>query len=201
MKQQNQGFLTIVTAIVVGALVAGGALFLLKVAPEPQPEVQPEVQPTKLDTELLDTLQKQRDELLKVKEELEAQLRDFGATVNPVAGAVYYLSGSGISGSATSFTLTSLTIPQTGYELLDADFSDTFYVTLEPGSSTRQEIASCTTVAQSASDNTATISGCTRGLLPFTPFTASTTYQFAHGGGTSVIFSNPPQLYEQFPAR
>ena len=202
MKNKNQGFLTIVVALVVGALVAGGALALLKLKkevvflPEPQPEVQP-----KPDTEPLEMLQKQRDELLKVKEELEAQIREFGATVNPVAGAVYYLSGSGVSGSATSFTLTSLTMPQTGYELLDADFSDTFYVTLEPGSRTRQEIASCTTVAQSGSDNTATVSGCTRGLLPYTPFTASTTYQFAHGGGTAVIFSNPPQLYEQFPAR
>ena len=199
MKQKNQGFISIVVALVVGAIVAGGALAFLRkeavIQQEPQPEVQPE------NTELLEELQKQRDELLKVKEELEAQLREFGATVNPVAGAVYYLSGSGLSGSATSFTLTSLTIPQTGYELLDADFSDTFYVTFEPGSRTRQEIVSCTTVAQSGSDNTATVSGCTRGLLPFTPFTASTTYQFAHGGGTSVIFSNPPQLYEQFPAR
>lgn len=50
-----------------------------------------------------------------------------GANVtNPVGGNVYTLAGSGVSGSATSITLTSLTIPQTGYEVLDADLSDTF---------------------------------------------------------------------------
>ena len=113
-----------------------------------------------------------------------------------VGGTTYALSGSGISSSATSIGLTSLTIPQTGYELLDADFSDTFYVTIEPGNTSRQEFASCTTVAQNA-DNTATLSGCTRGLRPFSPYTANSSYQFAHAGGTKLIFSNPPQLYDE----
>lgn len=124
--------------------------------------------------------------------------RTVGATL-PVAGQTYTLAGSGTTGSATSITLSSLTIPQTGYKLQDSDFSDTFYITFEPGSRQRQEIASCTTVTQNA-NNTATLSGCTRGLLPFTPFTASSSYQFAHGGGTSVIFSDPPQLFNQFLA-
>ena len=122
-------------------------------------------------------------------------------TVLPLGGTVYTLSGSGVSASATSITLTSLTIPQTGYEILDADVSSTFYITLEPGNRTRQEVASCTTVTQSGSDNTATLSGCTRGLTPFTPYTASSTYRFAHGGGTAVVFSNPPQLYNQFAGK
>lgn len=115
----------------------------------------------------------------------------------PLAGTTYTLSGSGVSGAATSITLTSLTIPQTGYEITDSDVSDTFYITLEPGNRTRQEVVSCTTITQNAND-TATLSGCTRGLLPFSPYTASSSYQFAHGGGTSVIFSNPPQLYNEF---
>ena len=131
---------------------------------------------------------------------LEACLRGpdgfLGATL-PVAGATYILAGSGVTGSGTSISLQTLTLPQSGYELLDADFSTTFYVTLEPGSRTRQEIASCTTVTQNA-DNTATLSNCTRGLLPISPYTASTTYQFAHAGGTSVIFSDPPQLFNEF---
>ena len=118
-----------------------------------------------------------------------------GATL-PVAGATYTLAGSGVTGSGTSITLQTLTLPQSGYELLDADFSTTFYVTLEPGSRTRQEIASCTTVTQNA-DNTATLSNCTRGLLPISPYTASTTFQFAHAGGTSLIFSDPPQLFNE----
>jgi len=93
----------------------------------------------------------------------------------------------------------SLTLPQTGYKILDADLGTTFYITLEPGNRTKQEIVSCTTVVQNA-NGTATLSGCSRGLLPITPYTASSTYAFAHGGGTSVIFSNPPQFYNQFLA-
>jgi len=122
-----------------------------------------------------------------------------GSTLN-LAGTTYNLSGSGISSSATSITLQSLTIPQTGALITDAMLSDTFYVTLEPGSKTKQEIVSCTTATQN-SGGTATLSGCTRGLLPFTPFTASTTYQFVHAGGSQVIFSDPPQLFELYVAK
>lgn len=123
----------------------------------------------------------------------------FGAT-QPVAGATYTLSGGGVSSSATSIVLASLTLPQTGQELVDSDFSDTFHVTLEPGNRSRQEIVSCTTVTQGAG-TTATLSGCTRGLSPITPYTASTSLQFAHGGGTQVIFSDPPQLFNFYTAK
>lgn len=115
-------------------------------------------------------------------------------------GQTYALAGTGISSSASSFTLTSFTIPQNGKKIQDSEMSDTFYGTFEPGSRARQEFFSCTTVTQN-SDNTATISGCTRGLSPVTPYTSSTSLQFAHGGGTSVIFSNTPQFYDQFPAK
>ena len=124
----------------------------------------------------------------------------FGAPVEPVAGATFNLSGSGVAASTSVITLQSLTIPQTGQVLVDGDFSDTFYLTLEPGSRSRQEIVSCTTVVQN-SGGTATLSGCSRGLSPITPFTASTTLRFAHGGGTQVIFSDPPQLFNQFAAK
>ena len=116
--------------------------------------------------------------------------------VTPIAGQTYTLAGSGISSTDTSFTLTSFTITQNGYKIQDSDMSDTFYITLEPGSRARQEIISCTTVVQNA-DNTATISGCVRGLSPVTPYSASSTLQFAHSGGSIAIFSNPPQLYKQ----
>lgn len=118
----------------------------------------------------------------------------------PVAGTNYTLAGSGITSSANSITLQSLTIPQTGYKLQDSDFSSTFYVTLEPGNTKRQEISSCTTVTQNA-NNTATLSGCSRGLAPIYPYTASTTYAFPHAGGTSVIFSDAPQLFNEFTAK
>jgi hypothetical protein len=120
----------------------------------------------------------------------------FGAS-QPVAGSTYNLAGSGVSNSATSITLASLKLTQTGQKLQDSDFSSTFYITLEPGNPTKQEITSCTTVTQNA-NGSATLSGCTRGLSPITPYTASTTLRFSHGGGTSVIFSNPPQFYNEY---
>lgn len=123
-----------------------------------------------------------------------------GAIVQPFAGATYTLAGSGVSSSATSLTLQSLTIPQTGQEIQDSDLSSTFYLTIEPGNRIKQEIISCTTLVQNAG-GTATISGCSRGLSPITPFTASTTLQFAHAGGTQVIFSDPPQLFNLFAAK
>ena len=119
--------------------------------------------------------------------------------VKTVAGQTFALAGSGISSSATSFTLTSFTIPQNGQKINDAAISDTFYMTLEPGSRSRQEIISCTTVVQNAA-GTATISGCTRGLSPLSPYTASSSLQFAHSGGSQVVLSDPPQLFEQYGA-
>jgi hypothetical protein len=123
---------------------------------------------------------------------------DVGATL-PIAGQTYTLAGSGISSAATSIILTSFTIPQSGYKIQDSDMSSIFYLTVEPGNRTKQEIVSCTTVTQNG-NNTATLSGCSRGLLPISPYTASTTYAFPHGGGTSVVFSNPPQFYTQYAA-
>lgn len=117
-------------------------------------------------------------------------------SVLPIAGMTYYLSGTGMTSTASSFKLTSFTIPQNGTPITDSMLSTTFYITLEPGSRTRQEIISCTTVTQNV-DGTATISGCTRGLSPVTPYTASSSLQFAHAGGSIAIFSNPPQLYNQ----
>jgi len=111
-------------------------------------------------------------------------------------GSTYYISGSGITSTGTSITLTSLTIPQTGQKILDADLSSTFFITVEPGNTTRQEFVSCTTVTQN-STGTATLSGCSRGLSPISPYTASTTLGFAHSGGSKIIFSNPPQIYDQ----
>ena len=85
-----------------------------------------------------------------IKKYVELSVQDkniLGATL-PIAGSTYTLSGSGVSSSASSFTLSSFTIPQNGYEIQDSDISDTFYMTVEPGSKTRQEIVACTTVAQ-----------------------------------------------------
>lgn len=122
----------------------------------------------------------------------------FGSTL-PIAGNTYNLAGSGVSGSATTITLTSLTIKQTGQPIQDADVGDIFYITIEPGSNTKQEIVSCTTVGANAG-GTVQLSGCSRGLSPISPYTASTSLQFTHAGGSQVIFSNPPQLFNQYAA-
>lgn len=116
----------------------------------------------------------------------------------PIGGSTYNLSGSGVSSSATSLTLASLTLTQSGQKIRTSDLSSPFYITLEPGNRTRQEFVSCTTVSQNAS--TATLSGCVRGLSPITPYTASSTLQFSHAGGTQVIFSDPPQHFNAYYA-
>lgn len=121
-------------------------------------------------------------------------------TISFFGGQSYVLAGTGISSSATFFTLTSFTLTQNGHPIQDTEMADTFYLTFEPGSRARQEFASCTTVTQNA-DGSATISGCTRGLSPITPYTASTSLQFAHAGGSYIIFSNSPQFYDQFTAK
>ncbi len=119
-----------------------------------------------------------------------------GDLVTPIAGQTYTLAGSGMSSSDTSFTLSSFTITQNGYPIQDSDMSEVFYITLEPGSRARQEIISCTTVGANTG-GPVLISGCVRGLSPITPYTASTSLAFAHSGGSTVIFSDPPQLFNQ----
>jgi hypothetical protein len=125
--------------------------------------------------------------------------KELGASTQQIAGSVYYLSGSGISSSATSITLTSFTIPQNGYKILSTDLSSVFYITIDPGNTSRQEIVSCTGVTQNA-NGTATLTGCTRGLNPVQPYTETSSLKFPHGGGSKVIISNPPHIYEQYGA-
>lgn len=151
--------------------------------------------------------QPQTDYSAFIKSEIERYAKEsqtLGAdNVLPVGGATYNLSGAGISSSATSFTLASFTLPQNGYKLTDADVapgSSQAYFTLEPGNRTRQEFVGCTTVVQNVS-GTATISGCTRGLSPIQPYTASTSLQFAHSGAAQVILSNPPQQQNLYAAK
>lgn len=124
---------------------------------------------------------------------------ELGRSVNAVSTNTYVLAGSGISSSATTITLTSFTAPVSGIPYTMANFGDGAsakgYLTIEPGSRTRQETVSFTGITQN-SDGTATLTGVSRGLLPFEPYTASSTYAVAHNGGSQVVVSNPPQLYD-----
>lgn len=125
-----------------------------------------------------------------------------GAATLPAALSTYSLAGSGVSSSASSITLQSFTLTQSpiNQKLRTSDLTDpTFFLTIEPGSKTKQEIVGCTTVTQNT-NGTATLSGCSRGLSPITPFTASTTLQFPHAGSSAIILSDPPQFHNLYGA-
>ena len=107
------------------------------------------------------------------------------------------LAGSGITSSQVTITVTSLTITQTGQKLAMVDFGTIGYITLEPGVSSRQEFASFTGITQNT-NGTAVLSGVVRGLSPIAPYTASTSVQFSHGGGTKLIVSNSPPFLNTF---
>lgn len=120
----------------------------------------------------------------------------FGA-VNFVGTLPTTLSGSGITSSATSIGVVSMTLQQTGQALSMSDFGTIGYITLEPGVSSRQEFASFTGITQN-SNGSAVLTGVTRGLAPVSPYTASSTFRFSHSGGTKLIVSNSPPFYDTF---
>lgn len=113
-----------------------------------------------------------------------------------VGGERYRLAGSGVSGSETSITLSSFTYGPNDVELLMADFGDIGYLTIEPGTGNK-EFVSFTAISQNANNTQATVTGVTRGLNFVSPYAASTSLQIAHPGGSTVIISNPPQLYNR----
>lgn len=107
----------------------------------------------------------------------------------------FRLAGSGVTSSATSIILQSLTTPD-DTELTMADFGTVAYMVLEPGTS-REENISFTGVTQNA-DGTATLSGVTRGLGFVSPYTTVANNQKSHGGGAIAIVSNPAPFYDTF---
>jgi hypothetical protein len=131
--------------------------------------------------------------------QLESQGEELGRAVNPVGGQSYALYGGGVGTTDTTITLASFKIPVSNVNYQMADFGDTAqtkgYLTIEPGSATRQEFISFTGITQN-SNGSASLTGVSRGLAPISPYTASTTYAKAHPGGSVVVISNPPQLYE-----
>lgn len=122
------------------------------------------------------------------------------ALTQQIAGSTYTIAGGGMAPSDTSFTLQSFTLTQTGQPIQTGNLSSIFYMTLEPGNKTKQEIVGCTAVTQET-NGTALISGCSRGLSPIPPYTASTTLAFSHAGGSQVIISDAPQIFNQYPAK
>jgi len=122
-----------------------------------------------------------------------------------VGGEIYYLSGSGITSTQTTINLTKFgyTNPDLTYQKFSmTSFGDLGCGTLQPGNvSGKQEFVSFTGITQN-SDGTAQLTGITRGLERFASYTASTTLQTAHAGGTKFVISNsPPCFYEIFANR
>lgn len=119
----------------------------------------------------------------------------FGGTFHPVQVQDTYLSGSGISSTAVSITLTEFVFPDDSTVTM-TDFGDIGYATLEPNTA-REENISFTGITQNA-NGTATLTGVTRGLLFEYPYTTDSGYRFSHAGGTIVRFSNSTSYYSEF---
>ena len=95
----------------------------------------------------------------------------------------FTLSGSGVSSSATSIALVTLTTPD-GTAITMTDFgSDVGYATIEPGTA-REESISFTGITGS------TLTGVSRGLRFVSPFDVVAGHKKAHAGGTTLVFSN-----------
>src|SRR3990167_9323560 len=118
-----------------------------------------------------------------------------------VAGELYFLQGSGISATQSTVDLTKFgyTKPDKSYQKFNmGNFGDLGCATVEPGTVGKQEFVSFTGITQNA-DGTAQLTGISRGLERFSPFSASTTLRTNHTGGTKLILGNsPPCFYENY---
>ena len=128
---------------------------------------------------------------------------DLGAQA--VGGEVYFLGGSGVTATQTTVDLTKFGYTQPNgvyYEFEMANFGGALGCgTLEPGINGKQEFVSFTGITQNA-NNTAQLTGITRGLQRFPDYTSSTTLRTAHAGGTKFVISNsPPCFYETYANR
>ncbi len=117
-----------------------------------------------------------------------------------VSARVSRLSGAGVSASQSTINLQSFVTPNNSLAITMTDFCNTVgYGVIDPTSSSKKELVSFTGITQSA-DGTAQLTGVVRGLGFTQPYTASTTLQTAHSGGSRFVISNTPQFYTQFTA-
>lgn len=181
------------------AITVGVALGLV-VAPAPAPAPAPQPEPMVIQRESSDDLRK-IEELQAVIEGLRKEIRAIDpnallvGTINAVQAQKFRLSGSGVTSSATSLGLTSFQLTS-GTNITMAHIGTKGYGTLEPGTQ-REEQVSFTGVTQN-SDGSATLTGVSRGLEPVTPFSASTTFQKSHAGGSVFILTNTAAFYNEF---
>jgi len=116
-----------------------------------------------------------------------------------VQAPVLYLSGSGVSSTATSIGLTSFRLPDGTTEITMSDFGTAGYITLEPGTE-REENITFTGITQSGS-GPATLTGVTRGLGFVAPYTTVAALRQAHAGGTAAVVSNSAPFYNELSGK
>lgn len=106
------------------------------------------------------------------------------------------LAGSGVTATATSVTVSSFKhLAAVGSSnVVTADLGDVCYATFEPGTA-REELISFTGVTQN-SDGTATLTGVTRNLKPYSPYDQYSATGLAHAGGSYLVVSDNPQLFD-----
>lgn len=109
----------------------------------------------------------------------------------------FYLAGNGISVSETSIIIKNFSLDDV--ELAMTDFGSIAYGTLEPNTE-REEIISWTGITQNGND-TATLTGVTRGLKKKAPYDQDLTLRKQHGGNTPLVISNNPQVYDKFTSK
>lgn len=115
----------------------------------------------------------------------------------PIEGQQYYLSGAGVTSSATTVPLTSLKTPD-GRVMTMAMIGAIGYGTLEPQTSSKVESITFTGVTQNG-NGSASLTGVTRGIDFAYPYAASATYRQSHAGGSTFIITNTPNFYyDQF---
>lgn len=111
----------------------------------------------------------------------------------PLGGQTYYLSGAGITSTATTIQLTYLETPD-GTPITMSEIGTIGYGVLEPQTTSKVEDISFTGITQN-SNGSATLTGVTRGVEFYYPYAGNVNLQKAHAGGAQFIISNTAQFY------
>ena len=100
--------------------------------------------------------------------------------------------------NATTLIVTPVPIDLDGNVLTISSFGSSPTLTVDPGISGYEEIEGFTSITNNG-NGTATIGGLSRDLASQYPYTTSGTGR-AHAAGSTVVFSNNPQMYARFAA-
>lgn len=109
------------------------------------------------------------------------------------------LFGSGISSTDTSITLSNFVLPDGETLITMSDFGSIGFGTIEPGTS-REEQISFTGITQNG-DDTATLTGVTRGLRFVSPYDEVSDNKFPHAGGSTFVVTNTAGFYNNLTAK